>query len=88
MTNKSKSNKGIIPALLVIDVQNKYMPIIPERDKGIAIFFINLLIDLFRKHDFPIIRIYHHNKENGNEEKIGGQMMWHNKENRGYQQWN
>ena len=65
MTNKSKSNKGIIPALLVIDVQNKYMPIIPERDKGIAIFFINLLIDLFRKHDFPIIRIYHHNKENG-----------------------
>jgi nicotinamidase-related amidase len=65
MINKSKSNKGIIPALLVIDVQNKYMPIIPERDKGIAIFFINLLIDLFRKHDFPVIRIYHHNKENG-----------------------
>jgi nicotinamidase-related amidase len=65
MTNKSKSKKGIIPALLVIDVQNKYMPIIPERDKGIAIFFINLLIDLFRKQDFPIIRIYHHNKENG-----------------------
>lgn len=65
MTNKSKSKKGIIPALLVVDIQNKYMPIIPERDKGIAIFFINLLIDLFRKHDFPIIRIYHHNKENG-----------------------
>jgi nicotinamidase-related amidase len=65
MTNKSKSKKGIIPALLVIDVQNRYLSIIPERDKGIAIFFINLLIDLFRKHDFPIIRIYHHNKENG-----------------------
>jgi len=65
MTNKSKSKKGIIPALLVIDVQNRYLPIIPERDKGCAIFFINLLIDLFRKHDFPIIRIYHHNKENG-----------------------
>lgn len=65
MTNKSKSKKGIIPALLVIDVQNRYLPIIPERDREGAIFFINLLIDLFRKHDFPIIRIYHHNKENG-----------------------
>lgn len=65
MADKSKSKKGIIPALLVIDVQNKYMPIIPEREKGNAIFFINLLIDLFRKNDFPIIRIYHHDKENG-----------------------
>jgi nicotinamidase-related amidase len=65
MTNNPESKKGIVPALLVIDVQNKYMPIIPERDKGFAIFFINLLIDLFRKNGFPIIRIYHHNKENG-----------------------
>jgi nicotinamidase-related amidase len=65
MTDKSKSKKGIVPALLVIDVQNRYLPIIPERDKGNAVFFINLLIDLFRKHNFPIIRIYHHNKENG-----------------------
>lgn len=65
MTNKSDSKKGIVPALLVIDVQNRYLPIIPERDKGTAIFFINLLIGLFRRHDFPVIRIYHHNKENG-----------------------
>jgi nicotinamidase-related amidase len=65
MTKKSDSKKGIVPALLVIDVQNRYMPIIPERDKEIAIFFINLLINLFRKHDFPVIRIYHHNNETG-----------------------
>lgn len=65
MTNKSESKKGIFPALLVIDVQNRYLPIIPERDRGTAIFFINLLIDLFRKHGFPVIRIYHHNEENG-----------------------
>jgi nicotinamidase-related amidase len=31
----------------------------------LAFYFINHLIDLFRKHDFPIIRIYHHNEENG-----------------------
>lgn len=65
MTNKTEIKKSIVPALLIIDVQKRYIPIIPERDKGIAIFFINKLIDLFRKYDFPIIRIYHHNKENG-----------------------
>lgn len=63
MTNKSK--KSIGPALLIIDVQNRYLPIIPEREKGIAIFFINLLIDLFRKQDFPIIRIYHRDNQKG-----------------------
>jgi len=65
MTNKSESKKGIVPALLVIDVQNRYLPIIPERDKGIAIFFINLLIGLFHKHGFPVIRIYHHDELDG-----------------------
>jgi nicotinamidase-related amidase len=65
MTNKIKSKKGIRPALLVIDVQNRYIPIIPEREKEIAFFFINMLIDLFRKHDYPIIRIYHHDNQQG-----------------------
>jgi nicotinamidase-related amidase len=65
MTNKTKSKKGIRPALLVIDVQNRYIPIIPEREKEIAFFFINMLIDLFRKHDYPIIRIYHHDNQQG-----------------------
>jgi nicotinamidase-related amidase len=66
MTDFSKHiEKNIKPALLVIDVQNKYMITIPARDKELGVFFINLLIELFRKHDFPIIRIYHSNKENG-----------------------
>ncbi len=68
MTNKTRSKKGIKPALLVIDVQNRYLSFIPQRDKELATFFINLLIDLFRKHDFPIIRIYH-NEENGPKPK-------------------
>lgn len=58
-------NRRIKPALLIIDVQNRYLGTIPPRDKELAIFFINLLIGIFRKHDFPIIRIYHHNEENG-----------------------
>jgi nicotinamidase-related amidase len=57
--------KDLKPALLVIDVQNRYLPFIPQREKELAFFFINLLMELFRKHDFPVIRIYHHNEENG-----------------------
>ena len=66
MTDTSKHiEKNIKPALLVIDVQNRYLSTISQRDKEISVFFINLLIGLFRKHDFPIIRIYHHNEESG-----------------------
>jgi nicotinamidase-related amidase len=66
MTGNLKSlEKNIKPALLIIDVQNKYMGTIPPRDKELGVFFINLLIGLFRKHDFPILRIYHQNKDSG-----------------------
>jgi nicotinamidase-related amidase len=57
--------KKIKPALLIIDTQNKYLKFIPQRDQELAVFFINHLIALFRKHDFPIIRIYHFDKGNG-----------------------
>ena len=63
--NAIQIENKIKPALLIIDVQNKYLATIPPRDKELAIFFINLLIKLFHNQDFPIIRIYHHNKENG-----------------------
>jgi nicotinamidase-related amidase len=59
------SNKKIKPALLVIDIQNRFLGTISGRDKELAIFFINSLIDLFHKHELPVIRIYHHNEENG-----------------------
>jgi nicotinamidase-related amidase len=65
MPNSRKDEKGIKPALLIIDVQNRYLPFIPQRDKELAFLFINLLIELFRKYEDPIIRIYHTNKESG-----------------------
>jgi nicotinamidase-related amidase len=66
MTADPKNDKrSIRPALLIIDVQNWYLQSIAPRDKETTFFFINLLIELFRKHDFPIIRIYHHDEENG-----------------------
>ena len=66
MADFTKGNgNGIIPALLVIDVQNTYLPVIPQRDKEIAFFFINQLIGLCRRNSCPVIRIYHHNEKDG-----------------------
>jgi nicotinamidase-related amidase len=65
MKNLSEHKKSLSPALLIIDVQNKYLPSIAQRDKELAFFFINLLIELFRKYDFPVIRIYHKSSEKG-----------------------
>jgi nicotinamidase-related amidase len=65
MTKNAILKRDLNPTLLIIDVQNRYISFIPEREKELAFFFINLLIDLFRKHDLPIIRIYHHNEDNG-----------------------
>ena len=55
----------IKPALLVIDIQNFSLKFIPAKDIEPALFRINMLMDLFRKHDFPIIRIYHLNEQHG-----------------------
>jgi len=47
------------PALLVIDIQNAYLPRMSEQDKNMGMGMINHLINLFRTHQFPIIRVYH-----------------------------
>jgi nicotinamidase-related amidase len=65
MTVSPKNKIEVKPALLIIDVQNRYISLVPPREKELAFFFINLLIDLFRKHELPVIRIYHINNEKG-----------------------
>jgi nicotinamidase-related amidase len=55
----------IKPALLIIDIQNVYLGMVPEREKEIGMYFINGLIELFRSNDYPIIRIYHLDNESG-----------------------
>lgn len=50
---------GMKPALLVIDIQNEYLPLMSEQDKKMALFMINGAISLFREHGFPVIRVYH-----------------------------
>jgi len=64
--DKNEQNKiQIKPALLIIDIQNAYLEMIPEREKEVALYYINGLIELFREHDCPIIRIYHFSEEFG-----------------------
>lgn len=53
------------PALLVIDIQNAFLPGIPEADKNTAMANINYYISLFRSHGFPVILVYHHGEEYG-----------------------
>jgi nicotinamidase-related amidase len=60
------------PALLVIDIQNAYLPRMSEQDKKMGMEMINHLVNLFRAHQFPIIRVYHtdpkYGPKPGNEE--------------------
>jgi nicotinamidase-related amidase len=53
------------PALLVVDVQNAWLPYMDEQDKKVAMEHINWAIDLFRDNGFPVIRVYHTDTENG-----------------------
>ena len=47
------------PALLVIDIQNAYLPFMSEEDKEIGMYMINAAIELFHENGFPVIRVYH-----------------------------
>ena len=51
--------KRMKPALLVIDVQKCWLPMMAAEDTTLAIPRINWAIRLFREKNLPIIRIYH-----------------------------
>jgi len=53
------------PALVVMDVQNAWLPYMDEQDKKVGMEHINWAIDLFRDNGFPVIRVYHTDPENG-----------------------
>jgi nicotinamidase-related amidase len=58
--SKSKKQKidQIKPVLLVIDVQNEYLPFMSKEEKPLSFRMINGCIWLFRQKKLPIIRIY------------------------------
>jgi nicotinamidase-related amidase len=62
---KEQTKAQIKPALLIIDIQNVYLSMVPDREKEVAMTYINGLIELFRSNGYPIIRIYQLDKESG-----------------------
>ncbi len=56
--SQGQNNKEIRPVLLVIDVQNEYLPFMSERGRPLSIRMINGSIWLFRQKGFPVIRVY------------------------------
>jgi len=53
------------PALLVIDIQNEFLPGMSEQDKKTAFDYINGAIRRFHEKGFPVIRIYHSDPVSG-----------------------
>ena len=53
------------PALVVMDVQNVWLPYMDEKDKKVGMEHINWAITLFRDNGFPVIRVYHTDTEQG-----------------------
>jgi nicotinamidase-related amidase len=64
---RAEETEEVRPALLVIDVQNKWMPMMAEEDRQAAPERINELIALFREHGHPVIRVYHSGEAHGPE---------------------
>ena len=61
--------KELKPALLVIDVQNAYIPMMDQSDKDLAFKYINGVIRLFEHYKLPVIRVYHQDVNSGPDEK-------------------
>ena len=62
---QEQEKKELKPALLVIDVQNVYIPMMDQSDKELAFQMINGAIWIFDKFELPIIRVYHQSEEWG-----------------------
>ncbi len=53
------------PALLVIDVQKQFLPMMSGEDRDRALEMVNWSIWLFRKAGLPVIRVYHTSEQWG-----------------------
>jgi nicotinamidase-related amidase len=53
------------PALIVMDIQNAFMPYMDGEETEAAMPMINATIELFRKHGLPVIRVYHTDPAHG-----------------------
>jgi nicotinamidase-related amidase len=64
---KGEDSEGFRPALVVIDVQNKWLPMMDEKGKESSLSLINAFMKFFRYYGYPIIVVYHTSPEQGPE---------------------
>jgi len=62
---EEKEMKQMKPALIVIDIQNRYLPMMAQDEKDLAMRVINGAIWFFRQHELPVIRVYHSDPQFG-----------------------
>ena len=53
------------PALIVIDIQNEFLPNMADQGKALAMDLINGAIYHFHEKGFPVIRVYHTDPDGG-----------------------
>ncbi|MBP1767479.1 MAG: isochorismatase hydrolase [Candidatus Aminicenantes bacterium] len=58
VTQETARAEKMRPALLVIDIQNEFLPNMSESDRKTALEYINGTIRRFHDKRFPVIRIY------------------------------
>ena len=63
--NSQTEKTEMKPALLVIDVQQAFLPYMSKADQDMAIEMMNWAIQAFRKFNLPVIRVYHQSDEWG-----------------------
>jgi nicotinamidase-related amidase len=59
LSAQEKTTERLRPALLVIDMQNQFLPMMDQDGKDFTFYVINAYIDGFRSAGFPVVRIYH-----------------------------
>jgi len=65
MNAQEKAPEPTKPALIVIDVQKAFVPMVEAREKEVAVYMINDYINMFRKAGHPIIFVLHSAEEYG-----------------------
>jgi len=66
LTTFSQAEKKVMkPALVVIDVQQAFLPYMSKTDQDMALEMMNWAMQTFRKFNLPVIRVYHQSDEWG-----------------------
>lgn len=59
LSSQDKPTERLRPALVVIDMQNQFLPMMDQEGKDFTFYVINAYIDGFRSGGFPVVRVYH-----------------------------